>query len=156
MSNTLSGTWYNQLGSVMILNVQNGALSGTYESTVGSASGPYILTGRYDTAPPSGRGVSVGWVVTFQNQERNAHSTTTWSGQYFNAGGERILTHWLLTSSTLPKDVWKSTNLGTDTFIRTRPSPAEIATARSLTVCSPDPEDILAMMNLTPDPWFAY
>ena len=148
MSNlsSLSGTWYNQLGSKMILTASGGGLSGTYESAVGNAENTYILTGRYDTDPPSGKGTSIGWVVTFQNKTRNAHSTTTWSGQYFGTGGERILTHWLLTSSTLPKDVWKSTNLGTDIFIRIKPTDTEIATARALTVCSPDPEDILAMI----------
>ena len=124
MSNSLAGDWYNQLGSKMILTVQaNGGLSGTYESAVGRASGPYILTGRYDASPPSGSGISVGWVVTYRNQKRNANSTATWSGQYFHgSGGERILTHWLLTQSTPPDEVWKSTNLGTDTFTRRKPS----------------------------------
>ena len=150
----LSGVWYNQLGSTMTLIADpDGGLSGKYNSAVGEAEDFYILTGRFDADPPvdKGVGVSVGWVVTYRNSELNAHSTASWSGQYFDDGSERILTHWLLTLSTLPKDVWSSTNLGTDTFTRNKPSAAEIATARALTVGSPHPENILANMNRTSD-----
>ena len=144
----LAGKWYNELGSYMILDVDDdGGLAGIYYSAVGEAENEYILTGRYDADPPAGEGVSVGWVVTFRNSELNANSTTTWSGLYFNDAigqGGRILTQWLLTSSTLPEDIWKSTNIGTDTFTRTKPSAADIAKARLLTFASPHTEDILA------------
>ena len=144
----LSGTWYNELGSEMILVADNnGGLSGRYKSAVGEAEDFYILAGRYDTSPPSGEGVSLGWAVTFHNDKRNAHSTTTWSGQFFDDGSERILTHWLLTSSTTPSNVWRSTNIGHDTFIRTRPRAdalAEIVKAQALTAASLDPKDILS------------
>jgi hypothetical protein len=141
----LSGDWYNRLGSKMTLTAdENGGLCGKYNSAVGKAEDFYILTGRFDASPPSNRGVSVGWVVTFRNRMLNAHSTTTWSGQYFDGGDERILTHWLLTSSTAPSTVWNSTNVGHEAFTRNKPSAAEIAKAQALTVCSPHPEDILA------------
>jgi hypothetical protein len=150
----LSGDWYNQLGSKTTLIADgSGGLSGTYCSAVGTAQDFYILTGRYDADPPSDKGVSVGWVVTWRNSKLNAHSTTTWSGQYFDGGNERILTQWLLTSSTAPSDVWSSTNIGNDTFTRNKPSAAEIAKARALTLGSPCLEHILAkILNLTPDP----
>lgn len=142
----LSGVWYNELHSKMTLIVdENGGLSGEYCSAVGEAEDFYILTGRFDAFPPSdGRGVSVGWVVTFRNNKGNAHSTSTWSGQYFDGGDERILTHWLLTSSTIPSSVWKSTNVGHDTFTRKKPTASEIAKVKALTVNSPHPEDILS------------
>jgi len=143
----LSGDWYNQLGSKMTLIAdENGGLRGKYNSAVGNAEDFYILTGWFDACPPSDKGVSVGWVVTFRNRKLNAHSTATWSGQYFDGGDERILTHWLLTSSTAPSSVWKSTNVGHDTFTRNEPSAAEIAKAQTLTFGSPQPEDILAMI----------
>ncbi|KAJ7483255.1 Avidin/streptavidin [Mycena latifolia] len=124
----LSGDWYNQLGSKMTLIAEeNGGLRGKYNSAVGNAEDFYILTGRFDACPPSDKGVSVGWVVTYRNRKLNAHSTATWSGQYFDGGDERIVTHWLLTSSTAPSSVWKSTNAGNDTFTRNEPSAAEIA-----------------------------
>ncbi|KAJ6593568.1 synsav [Mycena capillaripes] len=124
----LSGDWYNQLGSKMSLHAdENGGLCGKYNSAVGKAEDFYILTGRFDACPSSDEGVSVGWVVTYRNRKLNANSTATWSGQYFDSGDERILTHWLLTSSTAPKSVWKSTNLGHDTFTRKKPSAAQIA-----------------------------
>jgi hypothetical protein len=152
----ISGVWYNQLGSKMTLvAVKDGSLNGKYESAVGDAEDFYILAGRFDADPPSdGRGDTLGWAVSFRNCKRNAHSTATWSGQYFEKSKdgkipERILTHWLLTSSTLPKDVWKSTNVGHDTFTRKKPTvsaQAEIADseARALTVDSSRPEDILS------------
>jgi len=144
----LSGHWYNQLGSNMALTAdENGGLHGKYHSAVGEAEDFYILTGRFDTSPPSDEGISVGWVVTWRNRKLNANSTTTWSGQYFDVGEERILTQWLLTSSTEPKSAWKSTNLGYDTFTRNKPSAAEIAKALALTIGSPHPEHILAAVS---------
>ena len=153
----LVGVWYNQLGSKVTLNAvhPDGGLDGLYHSTVGDAEYDYALTGRFDTDPPTGEGVSVGWVVTYRNNKRNAHSTATWSGQYFDdLNGGKILTHWLLTSSTPPgpKFVWNSTNLGTATFTRTAPTTDEIEKAQaSSTVGLPHPDDTLAAMNLTPD-----
>jgi Avidin family len=143
----ISGVWYNKLGSEMILTAdENGGLTGTYKSAVGNAEDFYILAGRYDASPPlDGSGDSVGWVVTFRNHLRNAHSTTAWSGQYFDGGAERILTNWLLTSSTTPDSVWNSTNIGHDTFTREKPKAhAEIAKTLALTVNSPHPKDILS------------
>jgi len=131
----LSGDWHNQLGSKMTLIAdEDGGLRGKYNSAVGEAEDFYILTGRFDASPPSDnlKGVSVGWVVTYRNRKLNAHSTATWSGQYFSDGDERILTHWLLTSSTAPSSVWRSTNVGQDTFTRNKPSTAEIAKSQAL------------------------
>jgi hypothetical protein len=122
----LSGVWYNQLGSTMTLIAdKNGGLSGKYNSAVGNAQDFYILTGRFDASPPPDEGVSLGWVVTFRNSKLNAHSTTTWSGQYFDGSDERIITHWLLTSSTPPSVGWKSTNLEHDIFTRNKPNTAK-------------------------------
>ncbi|KAJ3806978.1 Avidin/streptavidin [Lentinula aff. lateritia] len=116
----LSGTYINKLGStVTLIADQEGGLSGQYNSAVGEASNFYNLTGRFDTLPPAGRGVSVGWVVTWHNKYLNAHSTTTWSGQYFNNGGSKtIITQWLLTGSTTLNNVWASTTVGHDEFTR--------------------------------------
>jgi hypothetical protein len=128
----LSGDWYNQVGSKMTLIAdENGGLSGTYKSAVGNAEDSYVLTGCFDVCPPSGEGVSVGWVVSFNNSKRNAHSTTAWSGQYyFDGGDERIVTRWLQTSSTAPSSVSQSTNVERGTFTRDNPRAAEIAKAK--------------------------
>ena len=148
ISHKLSGEWHNQLGSKMSLIAdENGGLRGKYNSAVGEAEDFYILTGRFDASPPPGEGVSVGWVVTFRNSKLNANSTSTWSGQYFHHGVERIITQWLLTSSTAPSDVWQSTSVGHDTFVRDKPSAAQIANARALTIGSPHPEQILTAVR---------
>jgi hypothetical protein len=142
MSN-LSGVWYNQLGSEMNLTADdNGGLSGTYNSAVGDAVDSYILAGRFDSSPPTdGSGVSVGWAVSFFNNvvKDPPHSTSTWSGQYFNdTHGERILTNWLLTSSTDLSSVWDSTKTGHDTFTRNPPiTQAELVKAQPSTVSPP-------------------
>ena len=144
----LSGDWYNELGSKMTLTAaDDGSLTGTYNSAVGDAEDFYVLAGRFDAAPPTGEGVSIGWAVTFRNDYRNAHSTTAWSGQFFYDGSERILTQWLLTSSTTPSDVWQSTNIGHDAFTRSPPSAnalAEIVKVQALKAGSQDPKDILS------------
>ncbi|KDR76656.1 hypothetical protein GALMADRAFT_96391 [Galerina marginata CBS 339.88] len=147
----LSGDWHNQLGSkVHFITDSDGGITGKYNSAVGRAEDFYILTGRFDANPPEDEGVSVGWTVTWRNfvdgKENNSHSTTTWSGQYFDAtsGVERIITNWLLTQSTDTKNIWDSTNVGNDTFVRDKPSTAEIARAKALSVGSPHPEHLLA------------
>nr|AAX16019.1 circularly permuted covalent streptavidin dimer mutant E2 [synthetic construct] len=98
----ITGTWYNQLGSTLIVTAgADGALTGTYESAVGNAESRYVLTGRYDSAPATdGSGTALGWTVAWKNNYRNAHSATTWSGQYVGGAEARINTQWLLTSGT--------------------------------------------------------
>ena len=124
---TPGSKWYNELGSEMVIgdvDTVNGNFTGTYCSAVGEAIKTYLLQGRFDTD-----GWSLGWVVSFQNQYLNAHSTTGWSGQLQVDDCETptIYTTWLLTSQTDPEDNWNSTNVGFDTFTQT---PPEKKTAR--------------------------
>ncbi|MFT7836988.1 avidin/streptavidin family protein [Saccharothrix sp. BKS2] len=135
----ITGSWYNQLGSEMVITAgPGGTLTGTYESAVGNAENTYVLRGRYDTQPlATGAGTTLGWTVTYRNSYRNAHSTATWSGQYFGGAQERIVTHWLLTSSTLPADEWSATRVGKDSFSRVEPTPAQVEQAKALGVASP-------------------
>lgn len=147
-SKKLSGVWFNELGSIMTLTADaKGGLTGTYNSAVGEAEDNYVLAGRFDTEPPQDEGLSLGWAVSYRNNKENANSTATWSGQYFAADGnvpERILTQWLLTSSTTTASVWDSTLLGHDTFVRNKPSSENIAKARALKISSPHPGQIIA------------
>ncbi|MEU9085317.1 avidin/streptavidin family protein [Streptomyces sp. NPDC048357] len=134
------GTWYNQLGSTMVVTrAANGGFTGTYESAVGNAEKRYVMTGRYDSAPADGTGTAVGWTVAYRNAYRNAHSVATWSGQYVGGGQERIVTQWLLSYGTTPADQWKSTILGHDEFTRVKPSAADIEKARQSGVTSANP-----------------
>lgn len=139
----ITGTWYNQLGSTMIITASpDGSLTGTYESAVGNAENRYVLVGRYDTAGVAGSGTALGWAVAWRNEFRNAHSATTWSGQYFGGDSPRITTKWLLTSGTTPADEWRSTLVGADFFTRTKPTAAQVEQTRALGVASPDPLDV--------------
>jgi hypothetical protein len=118
----ISGTWFNELGSVMNITAEtDGSLSRRYCSAVGTAINFYNLVGRFDSAPQTGVGVSIGWVVSYQNSQLNAHSTASWSGQFFAGSqfiNQTILTQWLLTSSTTQPNVWESTQVGHDEFTR--------------------------------------
>ncbi|TFK96779.1 tamavidin1 [Pterulicium gracile] len=127
MSVNVTGTWFNQLGSQMQLTAfADGSLTGRYSSAVGNAVNSYTLVGRFDTSAPSGKGTTLGFDVTWKNKDLNAHSSTTWSGQFFSGNstgtGPVILTQWLLTRSTTLEDLWNSVTVGHDEFSLVEPS----------------------------------
>jgi len=118
----VSGTWFNQLGSYMILHVKGKNITGQYHTPVGSASGVYELTGKIDT--DNDASTAIGWVVLWNNQTGSSDSVTAWSGQVqVISGEERIVTTWLLTTETDADDAWHSTLVGKDIFTRFEVSP---------------------------------
>ena len=91
----ISGTWYNELGSVMTISVSGSTLSGTYNTASGNASGNYPLLGRiFAGSTPSGTASATGWTVAWSNSARATDSATSWSGLYQPpaAGTEEIYT----------------------------------------------------------------
>ena len=96
-----------------------GNFTGVYCSAVGQAEKEYALCGRFDTG-----GQTLGWVVSYNNQYMNAHSTCGWSGQIQIDPDIRepvIFTTWLLTTQSTPQNDWNSTNVGSDTFTKMPP-----------------------------------
>lgn len=133
----LSGTWYNELNSVMELRLNeisnNGSvITGTYQSKVGDAGGSYSLVGVSDEGtgdPTPNIGFSVSWVNPTYG---NSNSVTSWSGQLQVIGGEEVITtFWLLTRETDPANNWKSTVIGQDVFRRTPPTEAQVVARMS-------------------------
>ncbi|WP_431677840.1 avidin/streptavidin family protein [Kitasatospora sp. KL5] len=123
---TIAGDWYNEFGSHMRLTAdESGGLTGTYVSSAGHVAGPYDLTGRQDTPARPGHGTAVGWTVAWRNEQGDAGSVTSWSGQYLD-GDDTILATWLLTRSAAASDVWESTVVGQDVFTRRAPSSEEV------------------------------
>ena len=121
----LEGTWYNELGSEMNLQVEGNSVSGTYQTAVGDAQGIYNLAGTTDTEP-YGQSQAVGFTVAWVNKSGNSHSVTAWSGQLQMIDGQEILTAtWLLTQETDPGHDWASTLVGMDVFTRNKPSKTE-------------------------------
>lgn len=123
----ISGTWYNELNSQMDLTVSGNQIKGTYWSAVGEAESKYELIGMIDTNPDDEKtkGTAVGWTVVWNNSRKNAHSVTTWSGQYQineKTKCEEIITIWLLSRETSPQADWSSTLVGQDIFTRNKPS----------------------------------
>ena len=131
-----SGLWYNELGSVMQLNVSGGNVWGMYYSAVGSAKATYPLSGQINSKPDP-YSQALGWTVAWTNAYANAHSATSWSGQYQTVDGqEEIVAFWLLTNETPEQDDWEATLVGKDVFTRTMPAPADIDKARRRTAKS--------------------
>jgi hypothetical protein len=127
---SVQGTWYNELGSMMQLQVNGASITGAYQTAVGSASGTYQLVGSIDTEP-SPNGQAIAWVVVWNNAYGNSHSITAWSGQYqIIDGEEEITTLWLLTSEQPSELDWKATNINQDVFKRTPPTESEVLKAR--------------------------
>lgn len=124
------GVWYNELGSDMVLSVSGSSVWGSYYSAVGDAYRRYDLVGQIDPQPsPSGQ--ALGWTVAWVNAYQNAHSATSWSGQYQVIGGnDEIVALWLLTSETAPQDDWASTQVGKDVFTRQAPDPDQLEANR--------------------------
>jgi plastocyanin len=123
----LDGTWYNELGSEMTLNVNGMEVTGTYQTAVGEAQGIYQLYGAADSEPP-GSNQAVGFVVAWENDSGSSHSVTAWSGQWQIIDGEEtITTMWLLTAERHPAQDWASTLVGKDVFMRNQPPQDRIA-----------------------------
>ena len=122
----LNGTWYNELGSKMILETNGNNIVGTYNTGVGDASGTYKLVGLFNASDePS---LSIGWVVVWSNEAGNSESVTSWSGQLQPVDGQdTIVATWLLTSETDSDDDWQSTKVGIDRFTKTALSSDSIA-----------------------------
>ena len=126
----LDGEWYNQLKSKMVLKVAGADVTGEYHTEVGNADGIYPLAGRTEVG--GGLPQNVGWVVSWQNDKRWTPSVTSWSGQLHDVDGEEtIVTTWLLTRETKPKDDWQSTLVGQDVFRRASPGAAPRLETRS-------------------------
>lgn len=124
----ISGRWYNELGSVMDLQADDqGNIIGTYHTAVGKAESQYVLVGRYDQTQQNG---TIGWVVNWSNQYGDSYSVTSWSGQFQTIqNNETLVTMWLLTNKTNPKDDWASTLVGQDVFTRVPPTEQTIQSA---------------------------
>jgi Avidin family len=128
---SIAGIWYNELGSMVEFFVNGSAVSGSYWTAVGQATGEYVLSGQINTQP-SGGGQAVGWSVAWTNSSGSAHSVTSWSGQLQvgQMGQSEIVTFWLLSSEEASQNDWAATNVGQDIFTREQPTQEQIAVAQ--------------------------
>jgi hypothetical protein len=123
----VEGTWHNQLGSSMTLEVKGNELHGIYETAVGNAKGKYSLYGAR-VSDPSSPGEALAFVVAWLNDEAGiSQSVTAWSGQWQEVDGEEFIdTTWLLTREADRPEEWESTLVGKDVFTRSGNPPAQI------------------------------
>ncbi len=131
---SVEGTWYNELGSMMTIDiVTNGQFTGSYQTAVsssGCAQGSFPLVGQTDI---DNGGQYIGFVVLWNNSEFNCKSGTAWSGQLQTINGiETITTFWLLTMEVIPSQEWASTLVGQDIFTQTQPKQEAIAAQSKL------------------------
>lgn len=130
----LEGTWYNELGSTLVVDeVSDGTVVGNYQTAVssgGCAQGTYAVLGKTDV---DSSGQTVGFSVTWLNaQSPPCNSTTSWAGQYQTVDGvEHLTAIWILVMKTDPGDDWASTLVGEDVFTRQPPASEHIARALS-------------------------
>jgi hypothetical protein len=125
----VEGTWYNELGSTMVITqVEEGVINGNYTTAVsstGCAQGSFNLVGTTDT--DSG-GEGIAFSVCWQNDTSQCASVTAWSGQAQTINGEdQIIAFWLLTVESALDQDWYATHVGQDTFSRTQPTKEQIA-----------------------------
>ncbi|XP_061186575.1 streptavidin-V2-like [Saccostrea echinata] len=116
----LSGTWRNQLQSVMTITCKTGTIQGQYNSAVGNAEREYELAGRYQQVNETE--YIVGWSVAYKNQYRDAKSIASWTGVFYAAEGT-IKTQWILASYKDPEDYWRTFTTNQDTFSRVQTHP---------------------------------
>ncbi len=120
----VSGIWYNELGSKMILRAGKSSITGTYITHGGEASNRFNLLGKIND--PADYSAAIGWVVIWKNEFKTMESVTCWSGQVQAFTGiDKIVTTWLLTTEIEMGDDWNATLIGKDVFTRFQP-PIEI------------------------------
>ena len=115
MSTTsLAGTWRNQLGSTLTIEVERqSGLRGTFQAAVGSIPDKaYPLAGFVDTRP-FGQECVFGFVVDWTD----SHSVTVWTGR-LDMEKDTVDATWLMTSETGSPGGWNSTLVGHDVFRR--------------------------------------
>lgn len=115
LKDQLSGVWVNELGSLVKLDACEGRLSGRYTSLVGGSHEEEELSGFYVPDPGNG-GAVVGFVVAWPS----SCSITTWSGRY-RADHDLMTAFWLMREDTPAPNAWRSTTVGCDVFVRSRP-----------------------------------
>lgn len=104
-----SGSWANELGSVMTLNQVGEKLTGIYESTVSSS-------GQKTTGDL--QGYVDGDLIAFIVHWRDFQAITSWVGQLEPGGQTKLKTLWQLVKQVKAGDEWSSVNAGSDEFTR--------------------------------------
>lgn len=109
---TLSGTWRNDLGSIMVLQAkEDGSLSGKYRTIVGKAKDEeFPLSGQFSVV--KNNEAVLGFTVCFKSVKEGAYqSVVSHSGQLLKDrdGKYKLFTTWLLTRYTGLEDNWEST-----------------------------------------------
>jgi hypothetical protein len=122
---SVTGDWYNELHSKMVLKENGGQITGKYHTAVDAGKctkGDYDLVGQIDTVATDNR--VIAFVVLWRNADTDCKAITAWSGEVQKDETTKedvIVATWLLTMETNPNDDWKSTLVGRDVFTRTPP-----------------------------------
>lgn len=118
MALSIQGTWYNELGSTVIINDIGpiGNFSGEYHTAVETGEDeipPTPLVGKTST---NGVNDTFGMTVVW----RGGSSVTSWTGQFHICGGEEtLMTTWILASQVETcKENWEAYRIGQDLFKR--------------------------------------
>jgi hypothetical protein len=103
-----SGSWVNELGSVVEFTQNGNVLAGTYTSAV--SEGASSTTGEV-------QGYVNGNLISFVVFWNEFQAITAWVGQLDSLNSaSAINTLWQMTNQTEPGSEWASINAGADTF----------------------------------------
>ena len=115
MADNFTGTWKNQRGSVLTLDVKNGIVTGTFDSGVGDNGEPLVV-------PVNGRVLRD--VITFNVVYERFGTIATWVGQLVNeeTGSPVLEASWLhisdISQNEEPQWAWSAVRTGADTFTK--------------------------------------
>lgn len=121
----VSGTWTNELRSTVTFILNDGFITGTYQTAV--VSNPEKnevplerpLSGTYQVIP---NGLlltfAVNWVFETKDTKEKKYSITTWIGQYYTSHPNYLNTTWLLQSDVDRKDSWSACRINKDFFTK--------------------------------------
>ncbi|XP_071785569.1 avidin-like [Asterias amurensis] len=115
---SIQGTWYNELGSKVIINAVGplGVFSGEYHTAVETDDDDIPPTPLVGKTAVTGENDTFGMTVVWQG----GSSVTSWTGQLHVCGGEEtLMTTWILASKVETcKENWEAYRIGQDYFKR--------------------------------------
>jgi hypothetical protein len=118
-SSPLNGTWISSVGSILELEVEGTALTGTFNSTQ-DPSFKVPVVGSVASVAPNSNFLPVAFSASWPAGKGYGPSVTSYTGQYTKENErERIEVIFLLASQVESTMLWKSTSIASDVFSRT-------------------------------------
>ena len=107
--------WHNYDDNVVIkinkVNKANSTFAGTYRIIRDYGTAEFPFRGEFDP-----RGITIGWVVSYWNENENDHALGAWAG-YLRLGPDRVPKWIISTTRIIAHEDSYNTTTGYDTFV---------------------------------------